>query len=604
MLSPKAGALLLLPALAAALIFFTLSRTAASGKSAVYDEPVHLLSGYRILTAADRDFNHEHPPLMKALAALPVVLEGAARPVVPWTYAHESDEWPLSHAWLYHVNDGDRLLSLARLPIAIAGACLAFMVALVASTIAGDGGKGIGEATRSAMAMACAAGGLCATEPNLLAHGSLVTTDMGMTIFFFAAVAAFERCLGARETAARAWGVAAGVLWGLGLLTKFTSVLLAPAFLAMGAASILLDRRTGSIPAAAEPPARRGKGRGRIQREAPGGDPAGAGAWRRLLVSFGVATGVALLTLNAGYGFHGSFTSLGKMNLESASLRLDAKGAIGAIPLPAPPSWIAGYDHAEAGGQRWWSYLMGMHSMTGWRGYYLIALLVKTSIPLLLFATSGATLLSAVPGVNRRRLLLLSIPPAMLLVAFNLSGNLKNIGLRYVLPVYPFLCLLGGLGVVALWRSWKRFGKIAAVVLLVWVASAEAKIYPDHLAYFNEIAGGPDGGRWWLLDSNLDWGQDLKGLGAWMKTSGVEEIYLDYFGRACPRYYGIRTTRDFEGGYLAVSATNLEGVYREDRDRYDFLAGVRPVTTIGHSILLFNVPRPPGWKTPGAAPLE
>jgi hypothetical protein len=201
-----------------------------------------------------------------------------------------------------------------------------------------------------------------------------------------------------------------------------------------------------------------------------------------------------------------------------------------------------------------------------------------------------------VDGVDQRRVFLLMIPPAVLIIAFVLSGNLKNIGLRYVLPLYPFMCLLGGLGAAALWRSWRLFGKSAAILLLLWAGVEEARIYPDHLAYFNEVAGGPDGGRWWLLDSNLDWGQDLKGLGAWMKANKVDRIFLDYFGRACPPYYGITQERDFEGGWLAVSATNMAGVYSEDKTRYEFLNGVRPEAIIGHSILIYNVPRPPGWK--------
>jgi len=188
--------------------------------------------------------------------------------------------------------------------------------------------------------------------------------------------------------------------------------------------------------------------------------------------------------------------------------------------------------------------------------------------------------------------------------AFTLSGSLKNIGLRYVLPVYPFLCLFGALGAVALWRLKPAAGRVAAAALLVWAVTAEARIYPDHLAYFNEIAGGPDGGRWWLLDSNLDWGQDMKGLGAWIHAHGGPKIFVDYFGRACARAYGVESTKDFEGGFIAISATNLEGVYREERGRYDFLAGIAPVATLGHSILVYDVPRPPGWRPLTGGALE
>lgn len=572
--------------LALSAAFFLISRTAMAGKSATYDEGVHLLSGFRLLTESDHDFNHEHPPLMKLLAATPVVLAGAAKPLEPWAYRREVDEWPLSHDWLYHANDGDRLLSLGRLPIALLGACLALALFAVTWSAAGrETGPLAGVAAVS----------LFALEPNLLAHGSLITTDMGMTFFFFTTVAAFWRYL---ETRGTVWIVLAGLLWGAGLLAKFTSILVAPALLAMGAASIYLRGADRRLEAGLDTAGRKGRVKGKARATPP------SSPWPRLLLSLAGAAALALLVLNLGYGFDRTFTSLAGMKVEGTKLRSLAGASIGSIPLPLPAPFVMGYGHAEAGGERWWSYLMGMHSMTGWRSYYLVALLVKTPIPLLALAGAGALLWRKVSGAGgSRRAILLGIPPVLLLSIFTLSGSLKNIGLRYVLPVYPFLCLFGGIGAAALAGTKRPYGTIVLAILLVWMAVGEWRIYPDHLAYFNEIAGGPEGGRWWLLDSNLDWGQDLPGLAAWMKDHGVAEIFLDYFGRACPRYYGIRTTRDFAGGWLAVSATNLGGVYREDRSRYDFLRGVEPVASIGHSILVYNAARPPEWKPlAGAAP--
>lgn len=615
--------LLALPGLAGAGLFFLLSQTAASTKSAVYDEPVHLLSGYRILTAWDHDFNHEHPPLMKMLAAVPLVVTGEAKPLPTWAPKREADQWPLSHRWLYRVNDADRLLGLGRMPIALAGACLAFLVFMATNRAVASFREG-GE--RAGLAAGCVAATLFAVEPNLLAHGSLVTTDMGMALFYFAAAVAFWRFLERRVTG---WLLATGVLWGLGLLAKFTAVVLVVLLPVMAVAYVALQgRRRLSAPRSRRKAGDRKRSAGRraagARREggAEGeGDP-GRGSvsgatesgllrlWNRpllwhedrvgrgwsLTVSMVAIAIVALLTLNAGYGFDGTFTTLRGMDLESASMKRWAAGSAGSVPLPVPAPFFAGYDHAEAGGQRWWSYLMGEHSMTGWWYYYLVALLVKSPIALLLLAAAGLLLARRTGLSSGQALAMAALPPALLLAAFTFSGNLKNIGLRYVLAVYPFLCLLGGIGGVALWRWWRPYGRAALLLLLVWAVSAEARIYPDHLTYFNEVAGGPGGGRWWLLDSNIDWGQDLKGLGLWMKENGVETIFLDYFGRASPRYYGIRTQRRFEGGYIAVSATHLAGVYREEKTRYDFLKGVEPVVVIGNSIFVYDVPRPPGSR--------
>ncbi|HET9480585.1 MAG TPA: hypothetical protein VFP98_02425, partial [Candidatus Polarisedimenticolia bacterium] len=102
-------------------------------------------------------------------------------------------------------------------------------------------------------------------------------------------------------------------------------------------------------------------------------------------------------------------------------------------------------------------------------------------------------------------------------------------------------------------------------------------------------------------DSNLDWGQDLKGLGRYIKEKRIDRIYVDYFGRACLKYYGVTSTPDFEGGAIAVSATNLKGVYSDDKDRYRFLWSRPPVAVIGGSIFVYDAPRPDGWRPkPGA----
>jgi hypothetical protein len=592
---------LLAAGLGAALVFFLLSRSGMAGKSATYDEAVHLLSGHRILTARDHDFNHEHPPLMKVLAAATVVAAGAARPVEPWTYRREADQWPLSHAWLHHVNDADRLLALGRLPVAVVGAGLAFLVAAAAWGIA-RGASPVGPEAGSARAPAAAAavaGAAFALEPNLLAHGSLITTDMGMTAFFFAATAAFGRFL---ETRAAGWLAATGLLWGIALLAKFTAVLAGPVFLVLGAIHLRFRPREARAaprrgPAAAPPRPRP------WARQVVWGERSG-GPWLHLAASVAAAGLIALAVLNAGYGFDSTFRSLSELALESDAFRERARGALGKLPLPVPAPFVQGYDHAEAGGRRWWSYLMGRHSMTGWPHYYLVAFLVKTPIPLLVLAAvgllAGRRLLGLAPG----RIASAAAPPLLLMAAFTLSGSLKNIGLRYVLPVYPFVCVLAGIGGAGLLRARRPYGAVALAALVLWAGAAEARIYPDHLTYFNEIAGGPDGGRWWLLDSNLDWGQDLKGLGTWMKANGVASVFLDYFGRACPRYYGVTAAREFEGGYLAVSATSLAGVYREDKRLYAFLEGVRPIAVIGGSILVYDVPRPPDWMPPPGGVLE
>jgi hypothetical protein len=137
-------------------------------------------------------------------------------------------------------------------------------------------------------------------------------------------------------------------------------------------------------------------------------------------------------------------------------------------------------------------------------------------------------------------------------------------------------------------------------------------IHPHYLAYFNELIGGPDNGYRYLVDSNLDWGQDLKGLGLYMRERNIEKVHLSYFGAADPHNYGIRyewmpsyyLPNDYlndkgqitpfripDSGIVAISATNLQNLYFTDKTFYDWLKRYDPVEKIGYSIFIYDLDR-------------
>jgi hypothetical protein len=130
-------------------------------------------------------------------------------------------------------------------------------------------------------------------------------------------------------------------------------------------------------------------------------------------------------------------------------------------------------------------------------------------------------------------------------------------------------------------------------------------ISPHYLAYFNEFAGGPANGYRYLVDSNLDWGQDLKGLKQYMDQHGIDRIYLSYFGSDSPQRYGIKydwlpsplpenpeplkRVRIPTKGYVAVSVTDLQGVFPGTRNMFQWLAPYKPIAKIGYSIFLYRI---------------
>jgi hypothetical protein len=247
-----------------------------------------------------------------------------------------------------------------------------------------------------------------------------------------------------------------------------------------------------------------------------------------------------------------------------------------------------------------------MYSLTGWWYFFPFAFLIKTPVSIILLFLGGLTLCVARPARFFQDDLYMLLPivgflgPAM-------TAKL-NVGLRHILPIYPFVLLVAAKAAAELWNSQRRpvQGLLGGLYLFAFVEVA--LVYPHYLAFFNRFVGGPRNGYEYLLDSNLDWGQDLKGLKAWMDRNHVSHINLSYFGTAAPSYYKIDCTHlpgapffaeDRVGspqlpGYVAVSATNLRGVYfnRAWREFYAPLLRIKPAAVIGYSIYVYPVQQP------------
>lgn len=244
------------------------------------------------------------------------------------------------------------------------------------------------------------------------------------------------------------------------------------------------------------------------------------------------------------------------------------------------------------------SFLMGDYSVHGWWYYYPVALLLKT--PLAMLALLGAALVMLVKarGQILRDSLFLIVPAVGIFLLFCMSSY--SVALRYILPIYPFLFVLTG----SLVMQGKKFRSVI-VLMALWYVGASLYIAPHYLAYFNELAGGPDGGYRYLVDGNLDWGQDLKGLKKFMDNNGIERISLSYFGADSPARHGIdydwlpsyhlaelhpeREVPPPQEQLLAVSATNLQGTYLQPQDQYAWLRDEKPVAKIGYSIFIYDL---------------
>jgi hypothetical protein len=288
-----------------------------------------------------------------------------------------------------------------------------------------------------------------------------------------------------------------------------------------------------------------------------------------------------------------------------------------------PDAWGFGILYLWADGRLTprMSYLAGRLSPDGWWYYFPATLALKVPLPTLGLAAVG--LAAAAVGAWRRwrrshpagragplladqRVLaavaLLGLA-GIVLGAATLSS--LNIGLRQVLPVYPPLLLAAACGSRACLRAGRIRGVAVVAAALAWTGTASLAVAPYHLAYFNELAGGPANGARWLVDSNLDWGQALRLLPGWLRARGIDRINLCYFGTADPAAYGLDHVplpgcSAYRGqaspprlpGYVAISATHLAGVHfaPELRAWYrTLLERARPVGVVGHAIHVYEV---------------
>lgn len=554
-------------------LYVALSVGTARYNAATFDEGAHLPAGYTYAALSDYRLNPEHPPAVKLLAALPLLLGTIHLPQddAAWQARRQ---WEFGRRFLYRWNDGDRLLFYGRLPIIGLGAALVLALFVWARRL-------------SDPATALAAALVAALSPDMLAHGSLVTTDMGIALFGFLCVAALER-LGEGITPARVAGLA--VAFALAVSTKFSALLLLPVLGVLGlvlvfAGEPLVVRVTDEERSLSS----------RVARLAA-------------LVSIGlVAFVVAYGVLWAMYGFHFAASPDTRPPLQWARvepaaplLRTGASAALEHHLLPE--AFVLGFlrfFHASEGRP---SFLLGQVSKDGFWYYFPATFLLKTPLPLLLLLALAA--LSDWRRRPLRREAFLWVPP-LLYLGLVMTRSL-NIGHRHLLPIYPYLFILAARVAVRGWREGRTPVRVALVILSAWYAVGTLSLHPRYLAYFNELAGGPRNGYRCLVDSSLDWGQDLKALKAWMDGQGIREIKLAYFGSAEPSYYGIGgerlpgdlrpahvAERIHAGDVVAVSATHLAGLYLDDAEaslmrRFRAQA---PIARVGYSILIYRADR-------------
>jgi hypothetical protein len=497
-------------------------------ESISWDEGDHLFSGYISLKHCDFGLNPEHPPMVKMVAALPLLhLHLDVPEVQKRNFKMEAfEDGKRFAAW----NSAQDILFRARMAASVFTVLLGLLIFLAAREMFGAGAGWFALA-------------LFAFDPNFLAHGAMVTTDVGISCFLFAGVYAFYRYV---KWPSLGRLLVAALATGLALAAKHTGILL---FVMLLALAVLETLRTwfyvtpvgvGAGATAAD------AGQGASTRGPAFADPRRVAM--RMFGSLAAITIIAALVLWWFYGFRYSARPAGMELNPSLATYLAAVshppvtqlvGAAARFKL-LPESYLYGIVDIQGVNDFYSAYFWGKIYPHGSHWYFPGVLVVKSTLPFLILLVLAVYAIAS--GRMRKRfggsraIVFLTVPPAIYLIVA-MSSHM-NIGARHILPVYAFLYVLGAGAATAVAGARRPWFFVALVTLQI-ITTVHAA--PDYMAYSNEVAGGPTKTQNYLSDSNTDWGQQLFAVKKYVDEHGIKDCWFVYFaqGAADFRDYGI-----------------------------------------------------------------
>ncbi len=564
------------------------------------DESAHIASGYSYLTQKTMRLNIEHPPLFKSWAAFPLIFLNLEMPYVSNYSSYQvadkwhGAQWTLGIQFLFNQKESvEKILFLSRLMMIILTLFLGFLVFKWT--------KNYFNNYAGLLSLF-----LFVLSPTMISNGRYVTNDIAAALGAFVAVYFFVKFI--HQPSFKNIFIS-GLALGFAQLLKFSLMLLFPFFVFLAFIWVILNRNSlKSI----------------------------FFDFINFLPKLGIIFLISLILISLVYSFH-LFNYPKNQHIEDMQSNLYQSGLNNGDFLLNLANWkitrpISHYvlgvlKVSESTGGRF-SYFLGEGSTTGWRFYFPVAYLVKEPISThILLLISFLYLLWIIKKSNnfiewaRQNFFILT---SVLWVAFYLFFVVfiisTNLGLRHLSPIYPFLFFLIG-GTINLWvisNKKKYYLKISLIVFLVaFQFVSVVKIYPSFLSYFNELIGGPDNGHKYLVDSNLDWGQDAKRLSLWVEEQEIKKIKiprvfsvmyqdtlkvneLPYYNYSYEYYLGdkyeylppaIPTT-----GWIAVPATLLQWGRANPASKngwssnsYRWLNAYKPVAKIGYSIFVYYI---------------
>jgi len=531
--------------------------------SATFDEGMHIASGYRYWQCGDYGINPEHPPLAKLIAAGPL-RRGHFDVYTSDCGSGVTNNMKLIGTGLRLMNGpfADQILAKARQATMIFPVLL--LVLIFFATRVWFGSLAAGSAVI-----------LLVFEPNLTAHGPLVTTDVAVGVTTFATVFCADRYL--RKPAI--WCLLLlGLTLGMALASKHTAVFVPFVLFLQFLAYFLLNR--SRLPGRALP---------------------------RLLLAWLAALIIAVIVLWSTYQFRYSALpgraegfDIGKtLKNDGRWETLLGHAILGIADFHLlPESYLAGLLYVMDNSTRA-SYIFGNRLDSGVWYYFPVTILVKTPLTILILVAI-ALITPALWRKHRLDLFIILIPIAVFLLSA-VSSKI-NLGVRHILPIYPFLIVLAA-AAIGFYAERSRLAAALCAALLIFQVASYARSFPNEMAYANEAWGGPKNLYRYLGDSNVDWGQSLYRVKEYVTAHGITDCWIAWFGSRKPTTEGLPCRLLAGPGYVEGADTELEPILGDefsgtvlvsntliDYDLYPYLYFMRstPDDVIAGSVLVYN----------------
>ena len=553
------------------LLYIFLGISSAIKKSPTFDEPIHIAAGYVVWKMNDYRLDPENGLLPNLVSSFPLLFfdekAGITIPDRSDRMWDRHDRWRLTQR-IFNTDalEYERIFLYSRIMMILTvGLLSAILIFFISLQIWGKTGALISLT-------------LFSLSPTVLAHSRLANSDMSVALFFLLTSYFFWIML-KRFTLIKLTGFT--ISFALLLLSKMSALIILPILLIIALVHLIIRKK-----------------------------------WdihilnRRFAVSkCGMKVGILLsvLLLTSLFSFGAIWTAYGlrfsmlpdqqgrkglnilwekalqKNGFPQKTIRVARKYEI------LPEAYLYGLAYVLRHVDLRHAFIDGQHSKEGWYSFFPLCFIYKTPLSVVLLVIlgfAGSFLIFAEKNKNRKYPLLLnlSLPVAIITVYLCVAVISRlNIGHRHLLPIYmPMFLIAGGSAILA--RRFKRLGQVVIIILFFALLTDNILIYPNYLSYFTSIAGGPSNGYRHLVDSSLDWGQDLKELNLWLKKEhpDIDQVYISYFGSNDLDVYKMNQRRllcdleqkslslfKLEEGTYCISATMLQMVYFQDFVNWD-----------------------------------